>query len=143
MLVSSASRLMRVSCTPRSGPGSLAMTKWDGPSLPLLSSLPLNSLHLSRLSQHGARTLSNLLSTMGEYSTLEDMSFDFVFFDDHLCEMIAKAGGKLRRLRIGTSGTKLTDKGVTAIVEGCDALEELVFDEVQGLILIPSWLSFC
>ena len=140
MLLSPASRLMRVSFVPRPGPGSVAFPKWDGPSLPLLNSLPLTSLHVSRLSQRGARTLSVLLSNMGEYSTLEDLSVDFVWLDDQLCEMIAKAGSKIRKLRIGTSGTKLTDKGVAAIIEGCDALEDLIFDEVQGLIgLAPDY----
>jgi hypothetical protein len=133
MLISPTSRLTRVSITPRPGPNSLVMPKWDGPSLPLFSSLPLTSLHLSRLSQRGARNLSVLLSNMGEYSTLEELSVDFVWLDDQLCDMISKGGGKLRKLRLGTSGTKLTDKGVAAIMEGCDALEELVFDEVQGL----------
>jgi len=76
--------------------------------------------------------LSVLLSNIREYSTLEDVSIDFVWLDDQLCEKIVEAGGKLRKLRIGTSGTKLTDKGVVALVEGCDALEELTLDEVQG-----------
>ena len=136
MLISHNPRLMRFSCTPNSRivlPSSrTSIAKWDGPSLPLLSSLPLTSLHLSRLSQSGARSLSVLLSNIREYSTLEDVSIDFVWLDDQLCEKIVEAGGKLRKLRIGTSGTKLTDKGVVALVEGCDALEELTLDEVQG-----------
>ena len=106
--------------------------KWDCPSLPLLSSQPLTSLRLSRLSQAGARSLSDLLANMGEYSTLEELSIDFVWLDDHLCEKIVEAGGKLRKLRMGTSGTKLTDKGMIALIEGCDALVELTLDEVQG-----------
>jgi hypothetical protein len=69
---------------------------------------------------------------MGEYSTLEELSIDFVWLDDQLCEKIVGAGGKLRKLRIGTIGTKLTDRGVIALIEGCDALTALTLDEVQG-----------
>jgi hypothetical protein len=132
MLASHNHRLMRFSCTPNPRYSRMNFVKWNGPSLPLLSSLPLTSLRLSRLSQAGARSLSVLLSNIGEYSTLEEISVDFVWLDDQLCERIVEAGGKLRRLRLGTSGTKLTDKGVVTLVERCDALEELTFDEVQG-----------
>jgi hypothetical protein len=108
------------------------MPKWNALSLPLLSNLPITVLVLNRLSQSGARALSALLSTTNEYSFLEDVSIDFVWLDDALCERIVEAGRRLRRLKIGTTGTKLTDRGICAIVEGCDALEDLTLEEVQG-----------
>ena len=126
---------MRFSYTPVSpiGPTTrMSTSKWSSPSLPLLAHLPLTCLRLNQLSQPGSRALFTLLSNMSEYSSLDDVSIDFVFLDDQLCERIVEAGRRIKRLRIGTSGTKLTDKGICTLVEGCDALEELVLDEVQG-----------
>lgn len=71
---------------------------------------------------------------MGEYSNVEDIWLDFLWLDDPLCESLVSAGRRLKRLRLGTSGTKLTDKGIIAILEGCDNLEELALLEVQGPI---------
>jgi hypothetical protein len=107
-------------------------SKWDAPSLPLLLSLPLTSLHLSRLSQAGARALSVLLSNLGEDSLLEDVGFDIVWLDDPLCEKIVEAGKRIRSLKLGTRGTKLSDRGIVKIVEGCENLEVFVLEEVQG-----------
>jgi hypothetical protein len=64
---------------------------------------------------------------------LEDVGVDFVWLDDPLCEKIVEAGRRIRKLKLGTSGTKLSDKGIVAIMEGCDALEELVLEDVQGV----------
>lgn len=33
---------------------------------------------------------------------------------------------------LGTGGTKLTDRGVGALLDGCEALEEFEMVEVQG-----------
>ncbi|KII92863.1 hypothetical protein PLICRDRAFT_37659 [Plicaturopsis crispa FD-325 SS-3] len=115
------------------------LPKWDAPSLPLLSTLPLTSLRLSSLSQAGARALMNLFSSLGEYSTLEDVSVDFVWLDDTLCEAIVEANRRLRTLRLGTSGTKLTDRGITALVEGCGALQCFTLQEVQGRLSRGLW----
>ena len=70
---------------------------------------------------------------MGEYSNIENIWLDFLWLDDSLCESLVAAGRRLKRLRLGTSGTKLTDRGVIAVLEGCDNLEELSLLEVQGL----------
>lgn len=106
--------------------------KWNAPSLPLLSSLPLTSLHISRLSHSGARALSALLANMGEESLLDDFAIDIVWLDEALCNNIVKAGRRLRTISLGTRGTKLDDRGVVSIIAGCENLEEFVFDEVQG-----------
>lgn len=137
MLVSHTPRLTHFTFTPdhTADPHSSTrarLAKWDALSLPLLASLPLISLRLSRLSQSGTRALSQLFDNLGEYSTLEDVSVNFIWLDDPLCEKLADAGRRIRRLTLGTSGTKLTDKGIVNILEKCDALEELVLDQVQG-----------
>lgn len=134
-MLSGNQRLTRFSYAPRSQTGPTARMctpKWSSPSLPLLAPFALTSLRLNHLSQLGSRALCKLLSNISEYSSLDDVSIDFVFLDDQLCERIVEAGRRIKKLRIGTSGTKLTDKGISTLVEGCDALEELVLEEVQG-----------
>lgn len=108
------------------------MPKWDAPSLPLLAALPITKLHITRLSQQGSRALAVLFTHLSEYSLLEDVSLDFVWLDDPLCAKVVEAGRRIRRLKIGTCGTKLTDKGLISIFEGCDALEEFDLVEAQG-----------
>jgi hypothetical protein len=99
-------------------------------------------LHLSRLSQAGARALSVLLSNIGEDSLLEDVGFDIVWLDDPLCEKIVEAGRRIRTLKLGTRGTKLSDRGIVTIVEGCENLEELILEEVQGTSQWIQMLTF-
>jgi hypothetical protein len=128
-------RLSRLTCVARNQPPlspRCSIAKWNALSLPLLMYLPITSLHLSGLSQSGARAFSALLSNLGQGSTLEDLNINFVWLDDSLCEKIAEAGWKLRRLCISTSGTKLSDKGLVSILEECEALEDLALVDVQG-----------
>ncbi|KAJ7874670.1 hypothetical protein B0H14DRAFT_2717090 [Mycena olivaceomarginata] len=116
-----------------------SLAKWDAPSLPLLSGLSgLTSLRLCRLSQAGARAFSALLENLGDESLLESLSIDFVWLDDPLCEKIVDAGRKIQKLGLTTSGTKLTDKGIVAILEGCDALEDFCL-EVEGRLSRTLW----
>ncbi|KAJ7907256.1 hypothetical protein B0H13DRAFT_2332540 [Mycena leptocephala] len=134
--------LLRVVFAPLSlaAPQRRSLGKWDAPSLPLLSSLPdLTSLHLRRLSRAGARAFAALLENLGEASLLESLTIDFVWLDDPLCEKIVDAGRKIQKLSLTTSGTKLSDNGIVAILEGCDALEEFVLDEVQGRLSRMLW----
>ncbi|KAG8968397.1 peroxin [Tulasnella sp. 419] len=67
-----------------------------------------------------------------------------------LCEALARycprlgtfnaaLGRTLKRLSIGTKGTKLTDKGVIALIEGCDLLEEFSMIEVEGRLSKKLW----
>ncbi|KAJ6607772.1 hypothetical protein B0H10DRAFT_2070377 [Mycena sp. CBHHK59/15] len=142
MLATHTPRLLRFAFAPPvlyPSPPRCSPAKWDAPSVPLLSSISLTSLRLCRLSQAGARSFSALLSNLGDESSLENLNIDFVWLDDPLCAKVVEAGRKMRRLTITTSGTKLTDKGVVAILEGCDALEELVLDEVQGRLSRTLW----
>lgn len=112
-----------------------ALPRWDAPSLLHLSALPLTTLHIHRLSQSGAKSLAALFAKMGEYSNLEDVWLDFVWLDDGLCESLVAAGRRLKRLMLSTSGTKLTDRGIVTILEGCDVLEDLSLLEVQGRVI--------
>ncbi|KAJ7647484.1 hypothetical protein FB45DRAFT_893564 [Roridomyces roridus] len=134
-------RLGRVAFGPSSlSPSRSTLAKWDAPSLPLLTGHPLTCLHICRLSQAGARAFSAFLNKLGEESVLECLNIDFIWLDDSLCEKIVGAGRKtLQKLTLSTSGTKLTDKGIVSILEGCDALEELVLDEVQGRLSRTLW----
>ncbi|KAJ7072464.1 hypothetical protein C8F01DRAFT_1104072 [Mycena amicta] len=131
-------RLSRISFTqPPFSPRNL---KWDAPSLPLLAVVPLTSIRVSRLSQAGARAFCQLLEALGVSSSLECLYIDFVWLDDPLCERIAAAGKKkLRHLTLSTKGTKLSDRGIVTILEECEALEELVLDEVQGRLSKGLW----
>ncbi|KAJ7497137.1 hypothetical protein FB451DRAFT_1210259 [Mycena latifolia] len=133
-------RLSRVVfASPPLSPPRYSLAKWDAPSLPLLSGISLTALRLCRLSQAGARAFSALLDNLGDESLLECLDIDFVWLDDSLCEKIVGAGRKIQKLTLTTSGTKLSDKGIVSILEGCDALEELVLDEVQGRLSRTLW----
>lgn len=81
------------------------------------------------------------MTQLGEDSLLEDVSLDFVWLDDPLCEKVVEAGRRIRKLKVGTSGTKLTDKGLGSIFEGCDALEDFALVEAQGKL--TPFAQFC
>ncbi|KAJ7502764.1 hypothetical protein B0H11DRAFT_1853798 [Mycena galericulata] len=133
-------RLVRVAFAPPPlSPQRCTLAKWEAPSLPLLTGVPLTSLRLCRLSQPGARAFSAFLDNLGDESLLESLNLDFVWLDDSLCEKIVDAGRKIQKLTLTTSGTKLSDKGIVSILEGCEALEELVLDEVQGRLSRTLW----
>ena len=113
---------------PQLPPARHLLAKWDALSLPCLSGL--SSLEISRpLTQAGAHSLSALLTALAP--SLECLSLDFVWLDDSICEDIA-ALTRLRKLRLSTGGTKLTDGGIITLMEGCDALQEFTLDDVEG-----------
>ncbi|TRM69688.1 hypothetical protein BD626DRAFT_563424 [Schizophyllum amplum] len=131
-------RLQKFSLNPshhQVSPARHLLAKWDAPSLPCLAGL--SSLEITRpLSQLGAHSLSTLLSSLA--SSLETLSLDFVWLDDSICEDIA-ALSRLRKLRLSTGGTKLTDQGIVTLMEGCDALQELILDDVEGRLSRCLW----
>ncbi|KAJ6558580.1 hypothetical protein DFH09DRAFT_1163263 [Mycena vulgaris] len=140
MLATHNPHLLRVVfASPPLSPPRCSLAKWDAPSLPLLSGISVTTLRLCRLSQAGARAFSALLDNLGDDSSLECLNIDFVWLDDSLCEKIVDAGRKIQKLTLTTSGTKLSDKGIVSILEGCDALEEFVLDEVQGRLSRTLW----
>ncbi|KAG8872041.1 peroxin [Tulasnella sp. 331] len=121
--------------------------KWDALSLPLLSSLAttLTSLVLTRLSQAGAKSFSMLLTSLADEDisalvALESLDLHFVWLDDLLCDKVVNAlGKKLKTLKIGTHGTKLTDVGVTKLLEGLEAMREFELSDVQGRLSKALW----
>ncbi|KAH7108195.1 hypothetical protein BKA62DRAFT_681390 [Auriculariales sp. MPI-PUGE-AT-0066] len=113
--------------------------RWDASSLPQLAELPIHTLQLSRLSQTGARALGQLCAALGDRSNLEDVSLDFLWLDDTLCEKLVLASRRLRRLQLSSNGTKLTDRGVHAILEGVDSLEDFRLIEVEGRLSKTVW----
>ncbi|KAI3615277.1 hypothetical protein WG66_003611 [Moniliophthora roreri] len=146
ILASCNSRLQSFSYTPHALASSQAChssRKWDAPSLPLLTSLNITHLHITRLSQSGARSLIEMLSQLGEDCQLESLIIDLVWLDELLCDAIAGAGKRLHTLRLSTCGTKLNDTGVISILEGCESLQELALDEVQGRLSRTLWTKPC
>ncbi|KAG8687361.1 peroxin, partial [Ceratobasidium sp. 395] len=105
--------------------------KWDAPSISHLP--PLAHLGLSRLSQAGASALA------ANPPEARSLALDFVWLDDFVCERLAR--GSVRKLVIGTGGTKLTDRGIGALMDGCEALEELELVDVQGRLSKTLWAN--
>ncbi|CAE6508857.1 unnamed protein product [Rhizoctonia solani] len=123
--------LKRFSFAPTSvPPDHIPPLKWDAPSLSVLP--PLAHLHLTRLSQAGASALAS------HPPDVQHLELDFVWLDDWVCERLARIP-RVRRITLGTGGTKLTDRGVGALVEGCEALEVLELVEVQGRLSKSLW----
>jgi len=87
---------------------------------------------MTRMSQAGSRLLFDYLVRLGENSMLESAELDFVWLEDSLCEALVGAGRRLSNIHLSTSGTKLTDRGIVALIEGCDALKTFAMDDVEG-----------
>ncbi|KAJ1304365.1 hypothetical protein OPQ81_005519 [Rhizoctonia solani] len=123
--------LKRFSFAPTSvPPDNILPLKWDALSLSVLP--PLAHLHLTRLSQAGASALAS------HPPDVQRLELDFVWLDDWVCERLAKIP-RVKRITLGTGGTKLTDRGVGALIEGCEALEVLELVEVQGRLSKFLW----
>ncbi|GJJ06162.1 hypothetical protein Clacol_000351 [Clathrus columnatus] len=116
-----------------------SVVKWDAPSLPLLSGVPMTQLSITRLSRSGSLALMQLFEQLNEESILEDVSLDLVWFEDLLCTWLVKAGRRIKKLQLGTSGTKLTDKHIITIFEGCEALEEFALVQAEARLSRKLW----
>ncbi|KAG8895698.1 peroxin, partial [Tulasnella sp. 417] len=155
-LVSYNTKLNRFAYEPNSQLTSASSnaTKWDAPSLPLLAPLitscNLAHLTLTRLTQTGAQSLSLLLNALAEEAELpsssgasgwlQSLELNFVWLDDPLCQRIVKASRRtLKRLTLGTQGTKLTDAGVVTLLEGLEKLEEFGLVHVEGRLSKTLW----
>ena len=112
--------------------------RWDALDIASLP-LTLTSLSLGNLSHEGAKALGGALSSFPSLEELELGHFPFV--DDELLGELAQAGlKKLRRLVIkDMTGTRLTENGLQQVLSECEALKELVLDNVEGKL--SSWLS--
>lgn len=107
--------------------------RWDAEQL---SALPVSvsQLSLAHLSLEGSRELARAFTLIPNLEKLELSRTLFV--DDALLEAMAEGAKRLAKLAIrDMAGTKLTEKGIGAVldsVDGCTALEELILDSVEG-----------
>jgi hypothetical protein len=106
--------------------------RWDGLSLPLLSNLALTTLRLSKLSHVGAKSLSNLLSLLGEDSLLENISIDTNWLDEQICRLLGNVSRKAKCFQFASDGTRLTDSCITTLISLCESLEEFSLGDIQG-----------
>lgn len=105
--------------------------RWDAGFLQTFDLCTLVVLTLQNLSLDGVRTLGQLCSTL---LSCEELSLlDTLFVDDGLLASIAESMPRLRALRIKRmAGTKVTNKGISSIMESAHALEELELLEFEG-----------
>ncbi|BGP01981.1 hypothetical protein RTG_02305 [Rhodotorula toruloides ATCC 204091] len=111
--------------------------RWDATSL---SSLPstLTSLSISSLSLAGSRTLSTSLAF---FPSLESLSLSrTLFVDDAVLSSIGENCKALKRLEVkDMGGTKVGENGLGEVFAGCEALEVLVLDAVEGRFSRSTW----
>lgn len=121
------------------GPGSTsqAAPRWDALSL---SSLPstLTSLAISSLSLAGSRSLC---ASLASFPSLESLNLSrTLFVDDAVLLSIGANCKALKRLEVREmGGTKVGENGLGEVFAGCEALEVLVLDGVEGTRLL--WIG--
>lgn len=105
--------------------------RWDLACLQAFDVRHLVRLTLQNLSLEGIRTLGLLSSAL--IGCQELSLYNTLFVDDVLLSSVASAMQKLEILRIKhMAGTKLTSKGIAAIMEQCENLQEFELLDVQG-----------
>lgn len=111
--------------------------RWDGHCLAGFRIGTLANLTLQNLSMEGVKTLASLCSGLVACQVLE--IWDTLFVDDSLLSSIAEGLSKLRTFRLKRMpGTKVTNKGLAAIMENSLTLEELELREFEGETTIPA-----
>ncbi|KAL7411200.1 hypothetical protein BDY24DRAFT_141983 [Mrakia frigida] len=101
----------------------------------------LRTLALSRLSPMGAKNFASHITNLPGHSPLDKVSVDSALFDDQLAENLSEAGRGVKEVWIRTTGTKLTDVGLSKLFEGCVDLERLTLSEVQGRFSKSIWMK--
>jgi hypothetical protein len=109
-----------------------SMARWDALSLPMLSTLGLTSLRVSRLSHIGARSLANLLSLVDEETLLETVLVDTNWLDEHVCHLLGSACRRAKRLEVGSDGTRFSDNCMITLLSLCAHLERFTLGDIQG-----------
>ncbi|PWN93098.1 hypothetical protein FA10DRAFT_290249 [Acaromyces ingoldii] len=107
--------------------------RWEAPRLSSLHCLRV--LSLSKLSSDGVNQLHMVLQFA---PMLEKMTIESLFIDDALLAHV----GKLRyltNLTLRSSGTKISDKGILSLLEGCASLRSLMLTEVEGRLTKGLW----
>ncbi|BGP18452.1 hypothetical protein JCM10213_003185 [Rhodosporidiobolus nylandii] len=112
--------------------------RWDAPGL---SSLPggLTSLSLSSLSQAGCKSLGGALPLFLSLESLEIAKTLFV--DDALLQDVGQGAARtLRRFKVrDMGGTKLSEAGLAEVLNGCEGLEVLELEGVEGRLSRTCW----
>lgn len=105
--------------------------RWDASCLTYLPPKTVTTLRLQNLSAEGVRVLQTSLQSL---PFLEEISFeDTIFVDDALIAVVAEVCTRLRILRIcRMAGTKLTNKGIHALMEHAQDLEHLELEDCEG-----------
>lgn len=110
---------------------SAAHHRWDAHCLAGFRIGTLANLTLQNLSMEGVKTLASLCSGLVACQALEIL--DTLFVDDSLLSSIAEGLSKLRTFRLKRMpGTKVTNKGLAAIMDNSLTLEELELREFEG-----------
>ncbi|GAA5827381.1 hypothetical protein JCM3770_000545 [Rhodotorula araucariae] len=111
--------------------------RWDAPHL---SALPLSlaRLSLSHLSATGTRALAAALPA---FPALEALTLSRTLFVDDVLLAEVGAGAKALRMLIvrEMGGTKLSEGGLQALFDGCEALETLELECVEGRFSRACW----
>ncbi|GAA5980997.1 hypothetical protein JCM11641_001424 [Rhodosporidiobolus odoratus] len=112
--------------------------RWDAPFLSSLSG-GITTLSLSSLSQTGCKSLGSALPLFLSLESLEVAKTLFV--DDQLMGDIGQGSARtLKRLKIKEmGGTKLSEVGLGEVLTGCEGLEVLELDAVEGRLSRSCW----
>lgn len=110
-------------------PAPKSAERWDANDISRLP-ISLRSLSVSHVSLEGSRALASAFSSLPNLESL--VVSECVFVDDAFMTSLGDAR-RLKKLRISSMhGTKLTEKGLGELFEGCTGLEELTLDSVEG-----------
>ena len=104
-----------------------------------LSSLShITTLYVSDLSLDAAKSLTAALEQL---EMLESVSFDFKFIEDSLLFRLAECCGpkRLKEVNLKSKGTKLSDKGVLALMHGCPKLRRLELSKMESRLTKKLW----
>ncbi|GAA5985918.1 hypothetical protein JCM10908_006331 [Rhodotorula pacifica] len=118
--------------------GAVVLARWDAPHL---ASLPdkLTHLSLSSLSATGAKNLAE--QALPCLPLLEHLELaKTLFVDDGLLEAIGEHAKMLAVLKVREmGGTKLSENGLRAVLDGCTELRELHLEAVEGRLSRACW----
>ncbi|GAA6043988.1 hypothetical protein JCM8097_003426 [Rhodosporidiobolus ruineniae] len=113
--------------------------RWDAPGLASLPNHSLTSLLLASLSQAGCKSLGAALPL---FLALEELEVaKTLFVDDALLGDVGQGAARtLRRFKVREmGGTKLSEVGLGEVSRGCEGLEVLELDGVEGRLSRTCW----
>jgi hypothetical protein len=107
------------------------LTRWDASLFACFALERLHTVTLQSLSAEGVKNIALVCPALVSCDTFEIQ--DTVFVDDVLLVAIGMHLTKLKRLRITRmAGTKVTSKGIAALMENSFSLEELALVDFEG-----------